>query len=112
VAVQEPTVGAAAPAQVQEAAQGSDAVPAAKALQPTTANTELLKVPGATTPVLEVDETPAATTAVQSGGRTGLGFMIAGGAALVAGLLIGGTTGDVIAVGGAVLGVWGIIIYF
>jgi len=46
------------------------------------------------------------------GSATGLGFMIGGAAALVGGLLIGGTAGDVIAIAGVGLGVWGIIIYF
>lgn len=46
------------------------------------------------------------------GSATGLGLMIGGAAALVGGLLIGGTAGDVIAIGGVALGVWGIIIYF
>ena len=46
------------------------------------------------------------------GSGSGLGFMIAGGAALVGGLLIGGTAGNLIAAGGVGLGVYGIIIYF
>jgi len=46
------------------------------------------------------------------GSASGLGLMIGGAAALVGGLLIGGTAGDLIAIGGVGLGVWGIIVYF
>jgi hypothetical protein len=95
-----------------EAASDEAPVPAAEALQPTAASTDLLTVPLKAAPVLGADQPLATTPVVQSGSKSGLGFMIAGGAALVAGLLIGGTTGDVIAIGGAVLGVWGIIVYF
>jgi hypothetical protein len=38
--------------------------------------------------------------------------MIGGAAALIGGLLIGGTAGTVVAVGGVGLGVYGAIIYF
>lgn len=107
----EPDV-AEAPSAQREAATDEDQVPAARALQPTAANSDLLTVPLKAAPALGADQPLSTTAAVQSGSKSGLGFMIAGGAALVAGLLIGGTAGNVIAVGGAVLGVWGIIVYF
>lgn len=55
------------------------------------------------------DDTSAAAQAKNS---EGLAFMIAGGAAFVAGLIIGGDAGTVIAVAGVGLGVYGIIVYF
>lgn len=55
---------------------------------------------------------PASSPAAGRGSGTGLGFMIAGAAALVGGLLIGGTGGNLIAAGGVALGVYGIIVYF
>ncbi|MBK5097468.1 MAG: hypothetical protein JJE01_06775 [Gemmatimonadetes bacterium] len=57
-------------------------------------------------------DTPASPVAAAKGSGSGLGFMIAGGAALVGGLLIGGTGGNLIAAGGVALGVYGIIVYF
>ncbi|MCL7927704.1 MAG: hypothetical protein M8841_07950 [marine benthic group bacterium] len=59
----------------------------------------------------EDDDAPASPAAGKGSG-TGLGFMIAGAAALVGGLLIGGTGGNLIAAGGVALGVYGIIVYF
>ena len=69
------------------------------------------------TPVVESlqaedDDAPASPAAAGKGSGTGLGFMIAGAAALVGGLLIGGTGGNLIAAGGVALGVYGIIVYF
>ncbi len=58
------------------------------------------------------ENTPASPAAAGKGSGTGLGFMIAGAAALVGGLLIGGTGGNLIAAGGVALGVYGIIVYF
>ena len=54
----------------------------------------------------------APAAAASKGSGTGLGFMIGGAAALVGGLLIGGTGGNLIAAGGVALGVYGAIIYF
>lgn len=113
---QEPNVAVEEPGPVEAATPARDAVAAdetagpAQALRPTEANTVLLRAPVTAAP--EEDGMPAATVPVAAGGATGLGFMIAGGAALIAGLIIGGTAGDIIAVGGAVLGVYGIIVYF
>ena len=42
---------------------------------------------------------------------SGVGLMILGGAALVTGLIIGGNAGTVIAVGGAVVGLYGLYVY-
>ena len=58
------------------------------------------------------EQTPAAAAAPSKGSGTGLGFMIGGAAALVGGLLIGGTGGNIIAAGGVALGVYGAIVYF
>ena len=60
----------------------------------------------------EGEESPAAPAAPSKGSGTGLGFMIGGAAALVGGLLIGGTGGNLIAAGGVALGVYGAIVYF
>ncbi len=109
---QELYVEAATPANAPAVTQGDDAPSVAEALRPTRTETDLLLVPASSALSIEDNELVVGPTVVQSGGKTGLGFMIAGGAALVAGLLIGGTSGDIIAVGGAVLGVWGIIVYF
>ncbi|MEJ2541618.1 MAG: hypothetical protein P8188_16920 [Gemmatimonadota bacterium] len=53
-----------------------------------------------------------AMIAQSTGSRRGRTFMIAGGAAFVGGLLIGGTAGNLVAAGGVALGVYGIILYF
>jgi hypothetical protein len=59
------------------------------------------------------DGTPSTSpVAAGKGSGTGLGFMIGGAAALVGGLLIGGTGGNLIAAGGVALGVYGAIVYF
>ncbi len=65
---------------------------------------ERLSVPSA-----EVD---AVAMPQSGGGGKGMAFMIAGGAALVGGLIIGGNTGTVIAAAGVALGVYGVILYF
>jgi len=102
------------PDQTQPAVQWrADAEPGAisEALQPSAEGVSLLA------PLVQPESPMASDTnpspvAVAEGSPTGLGFMIAGGAALVGGLLIGGTAGNVIAAGGVALGVYGIIIYF
>ena len=58
------------------------------------------------------EEAPTSPVAPEKGSGTGLGFMIGGAAALVGGLLIGGTGGSLIAAAGVGLGVYGAIIYF
>lgn len=58
------------------------------------------------------DGAPTSPVAPEKGSGTGLGFMIGGAAALVGGLLIGGTGGSLIAAAGVGLGVYGAIIYF
>ncbi|MBK5189229.1 MAG: hypothetical protein JJD97_13375 [Gemmatimonadaceae bacterium] len=42
---------------------------------------------------------------------SGIGLMIVGGAALITGLIIGGGAGTVIAVGGAIIGLYGLYVY-
>lgn len=68
--------------------------------------------PIAETLQLNEENAPASPAAAAKGSGSGLGFMIAGAAALVGGLLIGGTGGNLIAAGGVALGVYGIIVYF
>lgn len=51
------------------------------------------------------------TAAVQAPARQSAALMIVGGAALIAGLLIGGGAGAAIAVGGAILGLYGLWMY-
>ena len=57
-------------------------------------------------------EAPVSPVAPAKGSGTGLGFMIGGAAALIGGLLIGGTGGNIVAVAGVGLGVYGAIVYF
>ncbi len=57
-----------------------------------------------------LDEQPSLTTAMAPG--RGIGLMIAGGALFVAGLLIDGDAGTLVAVTGAALGAYGLYIYF
>jgi hypothetical protein len=71
-----------------------------------------LDLPSADEPIPGDETTAAPLAAAAKGSGTGLGFMIAGAAALVGGLLIGGTGGNLIAAGGVALGVYGIIVYF
>jgi hypothetical protein len=101
----------------------ADAGSVLDALRPSSAYAALLVAPPAANlpssadaaSVLETLEpydaltTPAAPS---KGSGTGLGFMIGGAAALVGGLLIGGTGGNIIAAGGVALGVYGAIVYF
>ncbi|MCK5483492.1 MAG: hypothetical protein KAJ13_07295 [Gemmatimonadetes bacterium] len=104
---------------------GADAGSVLKALQPSSAYAALLLAPpaasqptgadaGSVLKALQSEDEDAPTVAVMQskGSSKGLGFMIGGGAALVGGLLIGGTGGNLIAAGGVALGVYGIIIYF
>ena len=55
---------------------------------------------------------PVVVASPQVSGRSGRTYMIAGAAALVGGLLVGGDVGRVIAAGGVLLGVYGIILYY
>lgn len=56
-------------------------------------------------------ETAVNQPVMQRGGR-GTGYMIAGAALLVAGLLIEGDAGTLVAVGGAAIGAYGLYLYF
>lgn len=82
---------------------------AALLLAPTAAS--LPSAPAPESVRMEDEAAPTAPVAAQGSG-TGMGFMIGGAAALVGGLLIGGTGGSLIAAGGVALGVYGAIIYF
>ena len=53
----------------------------------------------------------AESAAAQAPARQSAALMIVGGAALIAGLLIGGGAGAAIAVGGAILGLYGLWMY-
>lgn len=99
----------------------TEAETVAEALRPFPADAALLLAPSAaslaTAPHAESieqlsHEEPAALVMASKGSGTGLGFMIGGAAALVGGLLIGGTGGNIIAAGGVALGVYGAIVYF
>ena len=84
----------------------------AASLQPSEESSRL----AAAIPLTEADlysesATPSAVLA-QEKNKAGLPFMIAGGAAFVAGLIIGGDAGTVVAVAGVGIGVYGIILYF
>lgn len=60
-----------------------------------------------------VSATPAPVTAVAPGGPTGRekGLMIVGGAALVAGAVVGGTAGTLVSLGGAAVALYGLYLY-
>lgn len=60
----------------------------------------------------EVAADKAVNQPVMQRGRSGMPYMIAGGALLVAGLLIGGDAGTLVAVGGAVIGAYGLYLHF
>ena len=65
-------------------------------------------------PVLEtkdVGEKSSAQPMMQSRGSS-TGMIIAGGALFIAGLLIGGSAGTVVAVAGAAIGAYGLYLYF
>lgn len=63
--------------------------------------------------VRELDEEDSPLALPQeSGGRRGKAFMLGGVAALVGGLIVGGDLGTVLAAGGVVLGVYGVVLYF
>jgi hypothetical protein len=100
---------------VEEEQPVSDSV--AEVLASSTYHAALLAPPAVDLPTAEElsimdEQTPAAAAAPSKGSGTGLGFMIGGAAALVGGLLIGGTGGNIIAAGGVALGVYGAIVYF
>jgi hypothetical protein len=111
--------GTAAVVSSQPSSLGSavpDAPPEApsSALRPSALSVSLLAPqPAASAIVSEGRYERAIEPMVQSTrNKRGLPFMIAGGAAFVAGLIIGDTAGNLIAAGGAALGVYGIIVYF
>lgn len=56
--------------------------------------------------------TVEAPAALQAGNRRGVPYMASGAALLVAGLLIGGEVGTLVALGGALIGAYGVFLYF
>lgn len=104
-------IGSASAAQAQTA----QAEPAADAPKPTL---QEQLMPDATT-TLMAPASAEATKAIESTNETtmmprgaGTGLIIAGGALFIAGLIIGGDAGTVLAVGGAALGAYGLYQYF
>ncbi|HSM04662.1 MAG TPA: hypothetical protein VK858_08560 [Longimicrobiales bacterium] len=87
---------------------------AVEALRHPAPTTSLLQLPAETLVSPSVDgRSDAAAPVPQSSGRgRGMAFMVGGGAAFIGGLIIGGTTGTIIAAGGVALGVYGVILYF
>jgi hypothetical protein len=61
--------------------------------------------------VAKAAETTNATTVTMASG-SGTGLIIAGGALFIAGLIVGGDAGTVLAVTGAAVGAYGLYIYF
>jgi hypothetical protein len=105
-------IGSASAAQAQTA----PLEPAADAPKPTL---QEQLMPDATT-TLMAPASAEATKAIESTNETsammprgaGTGLIIAGGALFIAGLIIGGDAGTVLAVGGAALGAYGLYQYF
>lgn len=63
--------------------------------------------------VSDVDQEPLTVneSAARMGRREGRAFALVGGAAVIAGILIGGDAGTVVAIGGAGLGLYGLYIW-
>ena len=97
----------AGPARAQERAPTTAAATPMTAAQHLAPAASLLFAPAtlerSTTPVLAM---PALSR------NDGLGMMIAGGALFVAGLVVGGDAGTLMAVGGAGVGAYGLYLYF
>jgi hypothetical protein len=101
----------------EDVSAAPDSGPVIAALRLSSENAALLAPPAVNLPTAEdlssdAENVPAAPAAPGKGSGTGLGFMIGGAAALVGGLLIGGTGGNIIAAAGVGLGVYGAIVYF
>ena len=90
---------------------GSSSPSAAEALRLPGIDASLLGLPAEPIETAADGERPVAMPQESSSGR-GKVFMIAGAAALVGGLIVGKDIGTIIAAGGVVLGVYGVILYF
>ena len=105
-------IGSASAAQAQTAQMA----PASDEAKPTLQD----RLMPETTTTLLAPASAEATKAIESNNETtammprgaGTGFIIAGGALFIAGLIIGGDAGTVLAVGGAALGAYGLYQYF
>ena len=84
----------------------------ALSLQPSVETSVLLAGVPMTDADLFGESAAPSTLLMQEKNKAGIPFMIAGGAAFVAGLIIGGDVGTVVAVAGVGIGVYGIILYF
>jgi hypothetical protein len=89
----------------------SEGVSAVEALRVSGARHDLLGLQDEVISEYPENDSPLALPQ-ESGGRRGKAFMIAGAAALIGGLIVGGDLGTVIAAGGVVLGAYGVILYF
>lgn len=107
VAVLALAIAVSRPAAAQGPAPVSAAAPATAPVSyaPTLAATRLGYSVADQTP-LEVN-----ASAARMGRREGRAFALVGGAAVIAGILIGGDAGTVIAIGGAGLGLYGLYIW-
>jgi hypothetical protein len=97
------------------AAQAPAALLAPTSLAPTSlAPTSLAPTLAATRAGFSFDEAPPATvnvSAARMGRREGRALALVGGAAVIAGILIGDDAGTVIAIGGAGIGLYGLYIW-
>lgn len=101
---------AAARAQLQEQSLAAPA-PVVADRGPTLESASIAARPLATSPVTLDGERAAVAARVGRGLQQSEKLMIFGGAAFIAGLLIGGDAGTVVAVGGAGVGLYGLYMY-
>lgn len=94
---------------VSQATQAETAAPSSLRDQLMPASAGLMTTAPATA---EATAEKAVNQPVMQRRGSGMPYMVAGGALLVAGLLIGGDAGTLVAVGGAVIGAYGLYLYF
>jgi hypothetical protein len=99
-----------AQAQTAQVAQPDEARPTLQQrLMPE--QTTAIIAPASAEVVKKLDEQPAVSATSMATG-SGIGLIIAGGALFIAGLLIDGDAGTVLAVTGAAVGAYGLYVYF
>src|SRR5437868_5994066 len=114
VSAQAPASTEAASVIVEQQAQASvtPAQTPAQQLQPQAASALLTAPAPGVTQLSEDKNAPAQPVRAPHRHGPGFGLMVAGGALFVAGLLVGGGAGTAMAIGGAVVGAYGLYVYF